>query len=308
MAWTLTAAVGLFVLVRLLGVTDHRARLFALATLTMWFLVPALIALVTAAALRARALVAVTVALLAVLLVWVAPDLRWWSTAAAIEGPTWVVAATNIGPDHRDVRATAEDVMAIRADVVNVVELTGPSRDALHDAGIADRYPYFVEDPRPNAHGSAIYSRYPIRDSGVLKVGGVHMAHATVELPSGPATVIAVHTTQPLAGPEALEAELAQLRSIVEDIDGPVILAGDFNASRQHQPFRALLEAGFTDAHEATGRGWTATWPVGGPLPPFALLDHVLVSPDLSVATIDEVPVSFSDHRAVVAEIGRAAP
>jgi endonuclease/exonuclease/phosphatase (EEP) superfamily protein YafD len=91
-------------------------------------------------------------------------------------------------------------------------------------------------------------------------------------------------------------------------MDGPVILAGDFNATRQHQALRELLETGFTDAHLATGRGWAATWPVGRRLPPFALIDHVLVSPDLAVASVDEVAISGSDHRAVVATIGPKAP
>jgi endonuclease/exonuclease/phosphatase family metal-dependent hydrolase len=43
-------------------------------------------------------------------------------------------------------------------------------------------------------------------------------------------------------------------------------------------------------------------------LPPFALIDHVLVSRDLAVASVDEVAISGSDHRAVVATIGPKAP
>jgi endonuclease/exonuclease/phosphatase family metal-dependent hydrolase len=43
-------------------------------------------------------------------------------------------------------------------------------------------------------------------------------------------------------------------------------------------------------------------------LPPLALIDHVLVSRDLAVASVDEVAISGSDHRAVVATIGPKAP
>jgi endonuclease/exonuclease/phosphatase (EEP) superfamily protein YafD len=223
-------------------------------------------------------------------------------------GPTTVVASSNAGPDHRSLDQMASDVLALDADVLNILELTEADRSALHAAGITERYPHFVEDARAGAHGSGIYSRYPLRDTGVLEIGGAPMAHATVDLPAGPATVIAVHTTQPLAGPGHLDAELEQLREAISHMDGPVILAGDFNATRQHQALRELLETGFTDAHLATGRGWAATWPVGRRLPPFALIDHVLVSPDLAVASVDEVAISGSDHRAVVATIGPKAP
>jgi hypothetical protein len=186
-------------------------------------------------------------------------------------GPTTVVASSNAGPDHRSLDQMASDVLALDADVLNILELTEADRSALHAAGITDRYPHFVEDARAGAHGSGIYSRYPLRDTGVLEIGGAPMAHATVDLPAGPATVIAVHTTQPLAGPGHLDAELEQLREAISHMDGPVILAGDFNATRQHQALRELLETGFTDAHLTTGRGWAATWPVGRRLPPAAV-------------------------------------
>jgi endonuclease/exonuclease/phosphatase (EEP) superfamily protein YafD len=134
------------------------------------------------------------------------------------------------------------------------------------------------------------------------------MAQATVDMPFGPTTVIAVHTWQPLANVTALRAQLAALGEVVSETDGPLILAGDFNASRQHAPFRALLDTGLTDAHLATGRGWAASWPVGARVPPFALIDHVLVSDQLAVDEVGEVPVPASDHRALVATVGSAAP
>jgi endonuclease/exonuclease/phosphatase (EEP) superfamily protein YafD len=306
--WLVAAGVGGFVVARLLGMTDRRPRLFAAATFTVWLLVPCLVVLVVAAAVRARRLLAVAAALLVVLGVWAAPDLRWWSTAAAAEGPTTVIASTNVGPDHRRVEAMAADVVAIGADVLSVVELTEADRRALRAAGIAERYPFSVEDPRAGAHGSGIYSRYPIRDAGVSEFGGAPMAHAVVELPTGPVTVVAVHTTQPLAGPGLLEGQLAELGAAAHRFGGPVVLAGDFNATRQHQPFRELLEDGFRDAHLETGRGLAATWPVGRRLPPFALIDHVLVSDGLTATSVREVRISGSDHLAVVATIGPTRP
>jgi len=306
-AWLAIAGMAGFVAARALGLTDRHSELFALATLTPWLLLPCGAALVLAAVLRARALAVASVLLLAVTAAWVAPDLRWWSTAAAVEGPTTVVAAANVGPEHRRAAEMAADLVTIEADVLNVVELTPVDQAALRAAGIHERYPHSFEAPRSGGFGSGIYSRYPVRDGRVLRVAGTPMASAVVELPSGPTTVIAVHTSQPLTDAGRLAAELEELGRIVRDSDGPVVLAGDFNATRQHQPFRSLLEVGLTDAHLATGRGWSATWPTDRRIPPFALIDHVLVSRELTAASAGEITIRGTDHRAVVATIGRAA-
>jgi hypothetical protein len=76
------------------------------------------------------------------------------------------VASSNVGPDHRSLDQMASDVLALDADVLNILELTEADRSALHAAGITERYPHFVEDARAGAHGSGIYSRYPLRDTG----------------------------------------------------------------------------------------------------------------------------------------------
>jgi endonuclease/exonuclease/phosphatase (EEP) superfamily protein YafD len=249
----------------------------------------------------------VNVVLVAVLLTWAAPELRWWSDGPELAGPSYVVATSNIAGDHHALDESAEVVTAIEADVLTVVELTPDARAALADAGVAERYPYRTEDPQHGAFGSGIYSRHPILDADVLDLAGARMARAVVDLPSGPTTVIAVHTMQPLTNLDDLRAQVASLRDVVESTDGPVILAGDFNATRAHQPFRSLLEAGLADAHLATGSALSASWPVGVRVPPFALIDHVLVSDQLAVAEVREVDVPASDHRALVAVVGSAA-
>ena len=276
-------------------------------TLTVWFVVPCLVALAASALLRLRAAVIVNVVVLAVLLVWTGPDLRWWSSGPGVDGPTAVVASSNIAGDHDALDESAATLTRIDADVLNVVELTPAALAALHDAGITERYPYRFENPRNGAFGSGIYSRYPLRDAEDLVLAGAHMVKATVEMPFGATTVVAVHTMQPLANLDDLRAQMAALEELAADTDGPLILAGDFNASRQHATFRALLDSGLTDAHLSTGRGWAASWPEGRRLPPFALIDHVLVSDELAVDQVTEVRVPASDHRALVAVVGRAA-
>jgi nucleoside-diphosphate-sugar epimerase len=71
----------------------------------------------------------------------------------------------------------------------------------------------------------------------------------------GPVTVTGVHPKAPVRRNVRLwQQELAAIRSTLVNSDGPQVVAGDFNASRDHRPFRALLAAGFLDCADAARR------------------------------------------------------
>jgi endonuclease/exonuclease/phosphatase (EEP) superfamily protein YafD len=81
------------------------------------------------------------------------------------------------------------------------------------------------------------------------------------------------------------------------------VLAGDFNATLDHGALRRVLALGYRDAARTVGLGLRATWtPLRSPHPRLTL-DHVLVDPQVGVASVTLVPVAGSDHRAVVAEL-----
>jgi endonuclease/exonuclease/phosphatase (EEP) superfamily protein YafD len=115
--------------------------------------------------------------------------------------------------------------------------------------------------------------------------------------------LIVVHTLQPLANLDVLRSQLRELKSLAARTRGPLVLAGDFNATRQHRPFRQLLDGPLRDAHLARGRGFARSWPADRALPPFALLDHVVVSPHFTVLDAFEADIPGSDHRAVGARL-----
>jgi len=306
--WGSLGVIAAFTVARLLGFTDRSPRPFALATLTPWLLAPTATLFAAALALRSRSLVLSALTVAIVIGVATAPDLRWWPAERAISAEgSFVVAAANIGATNDRRQEVAEALWALESDVLVVVELTPAAQEAIVSNGAIAGYPHRVEDPREGFYGSAIYSRYPIIDGDVISVAGSPMTRATIALPGGSATVIAVHTVQPLAGLDSLRSQLAALDELAESSSIPVILAGDFNATRQHGPFRELLDDGFTDAHLSTGRGWAATWPTGRRVPPFALLDRVIVSAAFTARHTSEVTVPGSDHKAVVAHLGWSA-
>ena len=85
--------------------------------------------------------------------------------------------------------------------------------------------------------------------------------------------------------------------------DGPLrVLAGDFNATLDHDALRGLIARGYVDAADATGSGLKPTWPVGK-RPPGITIDHVLVDRRIAVRSYGVHEVRGSDHRAIVAEL-----
>jgi endonuclease/exonuclease/phosphatase (EEP) superfamily protein YafD len=118
-----------------------------------------------------------------------------------------------------------------------------------------------------------------------IAVRGVHPDH--------PASSATVHRWR---------ATLHGLATWARSTSGPLVVAGDLNASVDHPGMREVLATGLRDAHEVAGAGRPPTWPHGQPFPPFVHLDHVLVR-GLDVASADEVRISGSDHDAVVARL-----
>jgi endonuclease/exonuclease/phosphatase (EEP) superfamily protein YafD len=136
--------------------------------------------------------------------------------------------------------------------------------------------------------------------------GQVQVNLARLSAPATPhgLTVVAVHPSPPApAGSQTgWRRDLLALRVLCRDGH---LLAGDFNATIDHSPMRALKDAGCTDAASRTGQGLRATW-AGGP---FGIIrpsiDHVLTSGPWRPTASGVLPLAGSDHRAVWARIAR---
>jgi endonuclease/exonuclease/phosphatase family metal-dependent hydrolase len=138
-------------------------------------------------------------------------------------------------------------------------------------------------------------------------------------------TLAVVHVKAPTKGRATQwQHELAILGSGLAGTPGPQVVAGDFNASRDHQPFRDVLARGFLDcADAAQRRPWPGfTWPtnldtrVNQDRPrfrdwlrtrrtlPVMRLDHVLVSrAGAAVREVRTIRIPGTNHRGVLAVI-----
>ena len=220
---------------------------------------------------------------------------------------------------NRQIPRLTSELLADDADVIVLQELTSAHLAAMRDAGLLQRFNHQVLDPRPGWDGSAVLSRWPLRDARVLDLAGATMCAAEVITPDGPVHVVAVHAMNP-AGRGQLAPWRRQHELLAEHLAAqtvPVVLAGDFNATVHQRALRTLLAAGLRDAFaEPTSaarrpcrpRRPTAlsgmTWPRWrSPVVPVMRLDHVLVSGRVGVRRLRAAVSSGSDHKRLVADL-----
>jgi endonuclease/exonuclease/phosphatase (EEP) superfamily protein YafD len=257
---------------------------------------------------------ALILAVPAVLLVaWQLPPARTAGRAggAAQPGPgsqgtPLRVLSLNVKGGAANAEAIAATVAALQVDILAVQELTEGLARRLALSRLADLLPQSQLEPRDGSAGTGLWARWPLIP--LAPVDGLIAAapRARIDPPGGPAvTITAVHPVAPVADREhRWRHELALIQAALAGTSGPQLAAGDFNASRDHGPFRALLRSGFIDcADAARRRPWPGfTWPTDRRFPPLMRLDHVLASRSgVVVHEARTVALPGSDHRGVLA-------
>lgn len=204
-----------------------------------------------------------------------------------------------------DLSQVAAEVERVQPDIVVLQEVTIQSVEGIEAPGWWARFPHRVGGPAADwkATNMMVFSRYPLHAfADAPEDAPIVVLRADV--PGGPVTVVGVHVTNPVVDMAAWVSELQQAEDAVKRTSGPTIALGDFNAVREHQPLRQLLErTGLKDAAEEAGAGWLPTYPADGFLPPLIGIDHVLISPDLIATRVATFEVDKTDHRGIVASL-----
>nr|WP_091604309.1 endonuclease/exonuclease/phosphatase family protein [Micromonospora mirobrigensis] len=305
LCWALVAPGLGWTVVRLPGL--ERGPLVQAVAFTPYLAGWSLLALVAALALRRRwpALVA---GLTAVALVGVVAPRALPARQPDAGGPPVRLLTANLLHGDADPGELVELVRSHRVDVLVVQEFTPGAEAGLDRAGLGALLPHRQLNPEVGTTGSGLYSRFPLSDPQVRRNRGFNFtqASATVAAPGAPPVrVESAHPAAPwsVAVVDDWRTDLAGQPPATPD--GPLrILAGDFNATLDHAPLRALLDTGYADAADAVGAGLSGTWgPYDGDLIPPVTIDHVLVDRRIAVRAVDVHPLPGSDHRAVLAEL-----
>ncbi|MFE3599599.1 endonuclease/exonuclease/phosphatase family protein [Streptomyces sp. NPDC059142] len=165
-------------------------------------------------------------------------------------------------------------------------------------------YPYRNVVKASSAEGSSILSRFPLTDTARIP-GLLAMPGATARVGDRTVRLQLAHPLPPIPGMvDDWHTELGRIRTFAaaqKAADAPLILAGDFNATRDHAAFRAVLDAGgLRDSALLAGAGRTPSWPTDLPRPLGAQIDHVLVSDDFSVRSARFLDLADTDHRSLL--------
>lgn len=211
---------------------------------------------------------------------------------------TMTVVSANTGMGKGDPAQLLREATEVGADVLVLLEADRWFVKALDAAGGQERFPHRVvsDDDAPAA--TAVLTREPFE-----QVAAPGLTFASVALRVAPGlTVRGVHAAPPLAGLAAdWRDDLARIDAWSRTVDGPLVVAGDFNASASHPGFRELCH-GSGGLHGCGGVFARPTWaPVRWPFD-LLPLDHVLVH-EAAVAERGSFEVEGSDHRAVWARV-----
>jgi endonuclease/exonuclease/phosphatase family metal-dependent hydrolase len=233
-----------------------------------------------------------------------APELAPASGPARPGGSTFRVLTLNARYGTADPAAVVAAVRRYQVDVLAVQELTPELVGGLTEAGLPGLLPHVHADPGPRAFGAGLWSRLPL--TPLPPVPGLYAIAPSASVRAGghAVTVRSVHPVAPMIGHHRRwHQDLFLLRETMAAAAGPQVVAGDFNASRDHRPFRDLLAAGFADCADiAARRPWPGfTFPADRRFPPLMRLDHILVSAGITVSETHTVAVPGTDHRGVLA-------
>ena len=229
---------------------------------------------------------------------------------AAVRAGGFEALAREVAAQHPDVLLVQDNQLVSRADAArlwNNGRVFGFEHVfAVDQYLIASRYPLLDCGPRNGESTRRPYTHARCR----IDVDGVLL------------NLVTTHFESPRVGLNAARREgfdglddwrrnvderLAQARTLAIDLAGvarPLVVAGDLNAPETSPVIGTLLRSGLRDAFSSAGRGYGYSY--GHALRvgvSFLRIDHVLVSPEIGVATSFVGASEASDHRPVIADL-----
>lgn len=237
-------------------------------------------------------------------LVWLAPF--FVSDHRAARPPSFTVLSLNLKKGAADPQQVAD--RAGRADVVVLLEARAAGVEAMRRYGFQQRFPYSVGRLGGQVGDTILFSRYPLSEESQLPQSAYQSWVTTVDVPEvGKVRVIAAHPCNPFCGRGSFATEHRALRQAADaNRDGPLVVAGDLNATDDHAPLRAMKRDGLESVTDIVGAGWLPTYPAGSRVPPLLPIDHILLDHSLTATSVERVRVDGTDHLGLVAVVARA--
>jgi endonuclease/exonuclease/phosphatase (EEP) superfamily protein YafD len=284
--------------------TPHRADVIGVSAFSPYLMLGAPLAVLLFAFTRQWIAVVLAVALTVLA---GSTQIRLHVAATGLANSTSIVTMTsNLRLGEADPAQVVGAVRNHHVDVLMLEELTPEEQTRLLAAGLATLLPFHVSDPRPNAEGTGLWSRYPLTDTTKRTDFTFAFVTARVTIPgvAGQPLLIATHMAGPVPDPTDWSSDIDHLPGVLTALDPavPTIVGGDFNSTPDIAQFRRVLAAGFHDAAQQAGAGMTRTYPSDTWYPPLIAIDHVLTR-EAVASSAKTVEIRGSDHRALVVTV-----
>lgn len=225
--------------------------------------------------------------------------------AAAAEAPRTpfmrVLSFNILNSNRENGPAIADYLIGSGADVVYILE-GAPLYGQLER--LAAVYPHRLGCASARNCDLIMLSRTPLARGQIRDLGPTwqnRLVTAETRIDGTTVTLVAAHMVKPYFDYAAV-SEARNLGRVLESIEGPLVLAGDFNAA----PWSDNIERLVRHARLVSGPLYPATWPVAlGPLG--VPIDNMFTRGGLFIETLDALPDAMgSNHRGLVAAISRA--
>jgi endonuclease/exonuclease/phosphatase (EEP) superfamily protein YafD len=184
-------------------------------------------------------------------------------------------------------------------DIIITTETDSTWQEAL--TPLETEYEHRVAIPQSNMYGMHLYSRLPLDKPEVryLVESDIPSIRTGVQLRTGQQiTLFVVHPRPPFPGESdqtsERDAEIVMVAKEARELDGGVIVAGDFNDVAWSETTELFQEvSGYLDPRR--GRGFYNTFHAHYPIFRWPL-DHIFHSAHFKLAALDRVPSVGSDH------------
>ena len=213
------------------------------------------------------------------------------------------IMSNNLLASNRNHKELISQINEVNPDVIVFQEYTTRWHQTLSHNLLA--FPHREVQIIDSPFGIAIYSKHAFIDAKVnyYSRASFPAIDVTVNLQPEPLRVLAVHPVPPMSAATFASRNqyLDAVAHEVQSANGPVIVAGDFNAVPWSWQLKKLLQQ--TDLKNTRdGFGLKPTWP-GNFVPLWIPIDHILHSEHLSVVKFDIGDSAGSDHKPVWVEL-----
>lgn len=301
--WILGVASLIALPVTLARITEYEGNVFGLLiSFLPWFLPVAVIGFICA--LLSRSYIAVIVALACLIcnVIWFIPYVTT-AQMSSPANPNLVIMSMNTTKGQANLETVEHLAKDNKVDFLLLQEVTRAFSERLNSSRLNQQFPYRLGESSQDQ----IFSKTPL-DGLELTPPGLagSIIGAKTSIGDETVTLVNVHPAAPLSiNHKGWNSDHPLMIDLLRNIQGPVIVAGDFNATSDHKVMREFAAMGYSDVAVQAGNARDHTYPNGRKVPfPMVTIDHVLYR-DLTISELasSTYKVDGADHRALIVKL-----